>query len=169
MITVKDLNNIDIDGTAWTVADAFANRRDRSAEIYDALVAWEAGLADRAMTTQTAVLAEQAKHHEAALNDVKAERDAVQADNARLTTLAEEYGKQVGAARAVIEKQLAEVTNLRGQLEFHVGRANKAMELVNHLMADQSEAAVAVAKEMKRLELAQQQAAMQAMQAALES
>lgn len=167
MSTVYSLSKIDIDGVAWSVADAFRNLPDLTAEIFDALIAWESGIADRALATQTAALAEAAKHHEAAMNDLTAERDAVQADNARLTTLAEEYGKQVGTARGIIEKQVAEVTNLRSQLEFQATRGNKAMELVNHLIGDQSEAAVAVTRELQRLDLARQQAALAATEAAL--
>lgn len=170
MITVTNLSNIEIDGVnVVCVADAFANYRERSAEIYDALIAWENGLSDRAMATQTAVLDEQAKHHAAHVNDLKAELDAVKTDLQKAQSLVEQLTGNITEARKIMQAQIDETASLRKQVEFHGGLANKALEVVNHMLTGDEPATVAAVRELKRLELAQQQAAMQAMQTALKS
>jgi len=169
MITVTNLNTIDIDGTTHSVVDAFNNFRDRAAEIYDALIAWEAGLADQAMKTQQAVLEEQAKHHAAQLADVVAERDAIRGDVQKLTDFANATSGELQNARTIMAAQIEETAKLKSQVGFLQGLAIKLNETVNVLMANDTEAAVAASRELKRLELAQQQAAMQAMQSALGS
>lgn len=162
MITVHNLNNIEINGTTWSVADAFRNLPDLTAEIYDALIAWESGLADRALATQTAVVEEQAKHHSAQVNDIKTELNAVKADFHKAQSLIEQLTGNIAEARKVMQAQIEETAMLRKQAEFHSGRANKAMELISHMMNGDEPATVAAVRELKRLELAREQAALAA-------
>lgn len=201
MIEVQNMTAVLIDGvSAGCVADAFANNREQSAAIQDALMAFEQGLREQINTLQTdlktaqdAVVAAEAK---AAEDVAKAQQDAAtaisaaQADAAKVIEQAQAavVTAQDNAAATINEirtKAAAEVNSVVIEANQKIAAANDETKKANAnclfaqqlqqlhwkqsqmLMENYSEAAVAVLKEIQKMEDVEATARLEARKAAL--
>lgn len=191
-VIVNSAKEVMIDGTAvGNVADAFLNFRDAAGAIYDGLIAYEQGLRDQIASLKTNLADAQTASAEAEAAVQKAAGDAETAIATAKSEAATEIQAAEAKAAATVETARAA---LQGQLDEKFAEANAAIaaaqtdaqkansdcafaqklqqlhwQQTQFLMASQTESAVAVYREIQKMELIEDAGRLAARKAALSS
>lgn len=171
-VVVQSVLTVVIDGQGvGCIVDAVNNYRDRSAEIMDAIVAWEGDRSDRQAEQLQVMITEAVTPKQIQIDELTQERDGIKT---AFDLLRADTDTRLAQARDLIQKLTIEVQALQAELlatvnrlKFATATADSAVALVNHLKSDSTEAAIAVTRELRRLDLERRRAEMDAEAAAL--
>ena len=182
-VIVKSANEVLIDGTpVGNVADAFLNFRAAAGAIYDGLIAYERGLRDQIAGLQGDLKTALEEAEKAKIDAETAVQKAAGDAATAIETAKSEAGAAVETARAAMQSQVdqkfAEAGAAVAAAQADAQKANAdrtfAQQLqqlhwqqVQALMSNQTEAAVAVLKEIQKMEVIDETARLDARRAAL--
>ena len=172
-IQIETLARVIIDGKpVGCIADAFANYPDQASEIYDAAAGWESALLQELQTARDAVAAagERADKLVAELTaaaeaDKLAALEAVRRDAQAIVDRFTGENAQLSAACQSLEESCRKSAT---EAQYQTDLQKHHWDLSQRLMRNESEAAVATLREIRRLEIAKLRARVDAEVAALE-
>jgi hypothetical protein len=170
-IVIQSLLDVVIDGqSVGCVADAFANYRDQSAEIFDALMKWDGAYDDVSRSAMTEAVAAKESELQKVIDELKSNHkgaeEAFQRDLGIVTQVKDGFRSQAEAWKSQCEQVVEANGKLQARLKEVEASRQAMLNLVNAVLLESTDQAIVAARELDRLDALQAEAAAKARVAA---